>query len=212
MLEASGLYYPNRLARSFFVAMDDVMGQNGLSSLLHSVGLSQYEGGMPPDDLAKAFDFAALSALNEGLEGMYGQRGGRGIALRIGRAAFAQGMREFGVLRAAGTPRFRALPLEQRVELGLNALAEVLNHFTDQRAHVENDVQSYAFVTENCPFTWGRTSDKPLCHAMVGIVQECLRWVSNGYEFYVRETACRASGAQACVFKINKTAIGESNR
>ncbi len=188
------------------------MGQNGLSTLLNSVGLTQYEGSMPPDNLERAFDFAALSALNQGLESMYGQRGGRGMALRIGRAAFAQGLRTFGALRGAGAPAFRALPFEQRVELGLMALAEVLNHFTDQHARIDSEAQHYVFISDNCPFAWGRSSDKPLCHAMVGMLQECLRWVSNGYEFYVRETACRASGAPECVFKINKTAIGESQR
>jgi predicted hydrocarbon binding protein len=56
---------------------------------------------------------------------------------------------------------------------------------------------------------WKRSADKPVCHAQVGILQECLRWVSNGYEYYVVETACRATGSDSCVFSLNKTPIGQ---
>jgi hypothetical protein len=210
ILEPSGLYYPNRIARAFFVAIDDVMGQNGLRLLLGSAGLPQFAHDLPSDSLAREFDFAYLSALNLGLEEMYGSKGGRGIALRIGSASFAQGLKGFGVLRGMGNPAFRALPLPQRTELGLRALANVLSNFTDQNSVVEVEDTAFLFKSDLCPFAYRRVSDKPVCHAMVGIIQECLRWASNGYEFYVREIACRACGNDECVFRINKTPIGEN--
>jgi len=209
--EPAGLYYPNRIARAFFVAMDDVMGQNGLNTVLGLAELSQYISAPPPDNLDKEFDFAALSAMNEALEETYGARGGRGMALRIGRAAFARGIKGFGVMKAMSDPAFRALPLDQRIEFGLQALASVFTNFTDQVSSVAADSDSFLFRIEVSPFAWGRVSDKPVCHAMVGIIQESLRWSSNGYEFYVRETACRATGSDECIFRVNKTAIGEGS-
>lgn len=188
------------------------MGRNGLSSLLQLSDMSALEGNYPPDTLERQFDFASLSAINQSLETMYGQKGGRGIALRIGMASFSQGMKNFGALRGMGHPVFKALPLEERVELGLQGLANVLTHFTDQISFVTAEDNAYLFHSEICPFAYGRTSDKPVCHAMVGILQECLRWASNGYDFYVREVQCRAMGHEACVFRINRTAIGETHR
>lgn len=185
------------------------MGKHGLSALLQLSNLTQFEQHLPDDDLNRTFDFAYLSALNVGLEEMYGQRGGRGMALRIGSAAFAQGLKNFGALRGLGDGAFRARPLEQRTELGLRALSHVLTNFTDQTSRVVVEPQSYLFVCEYCPFAYGRVSDKPVCHTMVGMVQECMRWASNGYEFYVREIACRACGDHECVFRINKLPIGE---
>lgn len=206
--ELSGLYYPNRLARSFFLAMDDVMGKHGLKALLELAHLPQFAAHLPPDDLERTFDFAYISALNVALEEMYGARGGRGMALRIGSAAFAQGFKNFGALRGLADPRFRSQPLEKRIELGLKALAHVLTHFTDQASYVDVQEHTFTFRSEFCPFAYGRVSDKPVCHAMVGLLQECLRLASNGYEFYVRETACRACGDSECVFRINKSPIG----
>lgn len=214
MLEPSGLYYPNRIARAFFIAMEDVMGRHGLANLLSLADLTAYADSPPPNTLERQFDFAAMAALNEALEGMYGPRGGRGMALRIGRAAFAQGIRHFGVMRGIGDQAFQALPLQQRLDYGLRGLAALFTRFSDQESSTTGDEHALYFRTEFSPMAWGRRADKPVCHAMIGIIQECLRWSSNGYEFYVREVSCRATGADACVFRVNRSAIsdGEANR
>ncbi len=188
------------------------MGRNGLSYLLQEAALAEFEEAFPANTLDRAFDFAYFGAISEGLEAMYGQKGGRGIALRVGMATFAEGMRHFGIFKGMQSPIFRSLPLENRVDLGLNALASVLTHFSDQRCWLQQDETSVLLYTDNCPFAYGRTSDRPTCHAMVGIIQECLRWASNGYEFRVREVQCRTCGDDSCVFRINKTAFGENGR
>ncbi|MGJ3237423.1 MAG: V4R domain-containing protein [Anaerolineae bacterium] len=209
MQELSGLYYPNRIARAFFSAMDDVMGPNGLSTLLQLARMEHYLTHPPADDLARQFDFAAIAAINEALEEMYGVRGGRGMALRIGQSAFARGLKDFGAMRGINHPAFRNLPLAKRVDYGLRGLAAILSNFSDQSSYVENNENALLFVSEVSPFSWGRTADKPVCHMMGGIILECLRWSSNGYEFYVREVECRATGHERCVFRVNKSAIGE---
>jgi len=209
--EPSGLYYPNRLARAFFMAMDDVMGQHGLNAILTTARLERYMQQPPPDNLERAFDFADMAAMSVAMEEIYGVRGGRGMALRIGRAAFAKGLKRFGVMRGLGDPAFRALPLAQRVNYGLQALAAVFTHFSDQQATLHEEPDAYLFEVINSPMAIGRTADKPVCHAQVGILQEALLWASNGYVFLVREVACQAMGAEACVFRINKSAIGEGS-
>ncbi len=209
MLEPSGLYYPNRLANAFFVAMEDVMGRHGLGALLTLAELEHYIQAPPPNNLDRQFDFAAIAAFSQALEEMYGERGGRGMALRIGRASFALGIKRFGAMRGIADPAFRALPLQHRVQLGLQALAAIFTNFSDQNSSVEDVGNAYLFKVDVSPFAWGRTADKPVCHALTGIIQECLRWASNGYEFYVQETACRAMGHDQCLFRVNKAAIGQ---
>jgi predicted hydrocarbon binding protein len=206
--EPSGLHYPNRIARYFFLAMEDVMGQAGLNMVLSLGKQDDYIGQYPPDNLAGQFDFASMAAIQQALEDVYGSRGGRGMALRIGRACFSQGMKSFGALAGMSDPAFRALPREERCRMGLQALAAVFNKFTDQHSELEEDDKTYRFVVEVSPMAWGRHTDKPVCHALAGILQECLRWASNGHEYIVYETACHAVGDDHCVFTINKTPIG----
>jgi predicted hydrocarbon binding protein len=209
MLEPSGLYYPNRIARLYILAMEDVMGVNGLNAILSLAGLDNFIHDPPPDNLARQFDFAHIAALNEALEEMYGSRGGRGIALRIGRATFARGMKSFGALSGMRDPAFRALPLGQRTRIGLEALAAVFSNFTDQQSTMAELNAYYEFTTEFSPFSWGRSADRPVCHALVGIIQESMRWASNGHEYHVQEVLCRAVEGEACVFRVNKNPIGQ---
>ena len=78
----SGYYYPNRIARIYLQAMEEVMGRNGLNALLNLTGLEQYKEEHPPNNLDKEFDFADFSSLNQGLFDIYGARGGRGLGLK----------------------------------------------------------------------------------------------------------------------------------
>jgi len=47
-----------------------------------------------------------------GLETVYGARGGRGIALRIGRATFSMGLKNFGALAGYGYARISGAVIE----------------------------------------------------------------------------------------------------
>ncbi|MEQ8674712.1 MAG: 4-vinyl reductase [Aggregatilineales bacterium] len=208
LLEQSGLYYPNRFARWFFLATTDVMGKHGLSAVLSLAGLESYTDNPPTDDMARQFDFANIAALNQALEDMYGARGGRGMALRIGRASFTQGMRQFGAFSGMNAAAYRELPLEKHIEIGLKALSVVFTRFTDQESILEEEDDAYLMRVENSPMVWGRITDKPACHMLVGLMQESLHWSSIGHEFHVQETSCRASGGDDCIFKINKKPIG----
>lgn len=200
----SGLYFPNRFALSFFLALEEVMGRHGLDATLGMAGLSAYLNHLPPDDLERAVDFSTLSAINLALDEMYGARGGRGMALRAGRAWLVKGMNTFGALSGINDPSFRALPLEERVRLGLQALASVFTHFSDQRSHLEDTPQAFRFVIDNSPMAWMRETDKATCHPLLGLLQETARWASNGRDYTVREIQCRACGDETCVFLINK--------
>ncbi len=212
LLEQSGLYYPNRFARWFFLATDDVMGKHGLSAILGLAGLESFMENPPADDMSRQFDFANIAALNQALEDMYGARGGRGMALRIGRASFSYGMRHFGAFSGMNAQAYRDLPQAKQTEIGLKALANVFTRFTDQDTILTEQDDSYLLSIENSAVVWGRITDKPACHMLIGIMQEALHWSTGGYEFIVQETACRASGGDQCVFKANKKPIGLMNK
>jgi len=180
--------------------MEEVMGQHGLDQIMTQAGIDA----VPPDDLTRAFPFERIAKLNAALDEMYGQRGGRGMALRAGRSWFANGMKEFGALNGIADPAFRRLSLDDRVKLALQAQADIFTNFSDQRSHLEVTPTSFQFVIENSPFAWGRQAEKPVCHPLVGLLQECARWASNGRDYTVRETHCIATGDAACVVVINQ--------
>lgn len=204
----SGKYYPNKIGHIYLKAMEDVMGKNGLHAILRLAKLNQFIDNMPPADLKRQFDFTDYSALNAALEDMYGPRGGRGLAMRAGRASFAQGLKEFGALAGVGDKAFKILPLKTKLKVGVSAMAKVFSSVSDQKTRVEDKGDHFLYIIEECPVCWDRKSDKEICHAAAGVLQEGLRWVSGGNEFRVGEIACHAKGDENCVFKIEKEPIG----
>ncbi len=204
----SGLYYPNRIARIYLQAMEEVMGKNGLNAILNMANLQNLIDNYPPENLDRAFDFADYSALSGALEEMYGPRGGRGLALRAGRASFAQGLRNFGALAGAGDLAFKVLPLGAKLKIGVPAMAKIFSQVSDQKSSVEDTDTDIIYTMKPCPVCYGRKSDKPMCHAGAGLLQEGLKWLSGGHEFKVYESKCIGCGDDACVLIVQKEPVG----
>ena len=192
--EKSGFYYPNKFARITIEALEEVMGKNGLNAILHLAGLSELINNYPPDNLEKEFDFAYFTALCVALEEMYGPRGGRGLALRAGRATFADALRGFGALAGVGDLAFKVLPLAAKLKIGLPAMANIFTQFSDQISNVHDEGDKYTYTLERCPMCWNRKADRPVCYVGQGLLQEGLRWVSGGHEFKVDLASCIAKG------------------
>lgn len=204
MAEKSGLYYPNKIGRIYLMAMEEVMGANGIKAVLNLAKVPHLIGNYPPNNLAREFDFADFGAIGAAIEEMYGPRGGRGLALRSGRAAFAQGLSEFGSVVGASELAFKVIPMQTKVKVGLKAMAETFSKFSDQKSDVTEGEDYFIYTIYRCPVCWGRKSDKPICYGAVGILQEGLRWVSGGKDFKVEESLCHAVGDENCVFHIFK--------
>jgi len=207
LVPESGYYYPNKMGRILLHSMEEVMGRNGLNALLNLTSMRALIQETPPDNLEKAFDFSNISNLNKGLEEIYGPRGGRGLALRGGRAIFSRGLKQFGALAGVGDLAFKVLPLSTKLKIGVPAVARIFTQFSDQTSRVEDLDDHFLYYIDRCSMCWGRETDRPICYIAVGILQEALRWVSGGLEFRIEEIECIGQGAESCVFKIDKDPI-----
>jgi predicted hydrocarbon binding protein len=185
----SQYYYANKFALITLKSLEEVMGKNGLNAILNLAHLPHLIQNLPPDNLAKEFNFSDFSALNEALEIMYGARGGRGLALRAGRAAFADGLRNFGALAGASDLAFKVLPLSAKMRIGIPAMAKIFSQISDQYSTVQEREHEFIYTIHRCPVCCGRSgSDKPVCFIATGLLQEGLKWLSGGSEFRVIES------------------------
>ena len=207
-VQKSGLYYPNKFGLITLKSLEEVMGKNGLNAILNLAGLSNYIDTYPPDNLDKGFDFSELSAIGTALEDMYGPRGGRGLALRAGRATFSDALKNFGALAGVADLAFVVLPLHAKLRIGVPAMAKIFSQLSDQLSTVEEKDNEYLYTIHKCPCCWGRHhADKPVCFIATGLLQEGLKWVSGGNEFRVNESKCVAVGDDVCEFVIQKEPI-----
>jgi len=197
-------FYPNKMVRIILLAMEEVMGRNGVNAVLNLAGLKHLVNNFPPNNFDRQITFAELGALIRSLDEMYGPRGGRGLALRAGRACFKYGLKEFGPVLGIADLAFRLLPLHMKLKVGADVFAETFNKFSDQVVRLGETEDRFLWEITRCPVCWNRQSDTPCCSLAVGILQEALYWVSGGKNFEVYETACVACGDEQCTIVIEK--------
>lgn len=201
----SGYKLANRLARTTLLALEGILGSSDFHKLLKLAQLPQLIDSLPSASLERGFDFADYAALTIGLEEMFGRRGGHGMALRAGRATFADAINHFDALASTGKKIFRLLPLRAKFRIALPALARIFNGISDQRTRLKTGEHEYHYIIHRNPVCWERKGeDKPVCHLHVGLLQEAMQHISGGYEFRVDEAECQAMNADACRFVLHK--------
>lgn len=204
--EKSGLYYANVLAHVTLRSIEEVVGTNGMNAILKHAGLGDLINNYPPKNWEKAFDFNDYSAVNHAIHDIYGMRGGRTLAIRAGRATFAEMRKTYGAVVSATDLARNLVPMKVKVNLWLNAMAKAFSTVCDQKTSVEEGETTFVYTVHQCPSCWGLdgTYDSPICSMQVGLLKESLNWLSNGKEFYIHEETCCATGEKACVFIIQK--------
>ncbi|MCB0210618.1 MAG: 4-vinyl reductase [Anaerolineae bacterium] len=201
--KTSGLYYPNKMARIYILSIQETIGADAMDAVLAQAGVPP-EFNPPPSNFAQEFDFAYFAGIGTALEKMYGPRGERGLTVHAGRASFAKGLAEYGPITGTRELAFKMINLEAKLRILFKAMAESYSRFSDQKTTTAEADDHFKFLIHACPRCWHRTSDKPICYSAIGILEEACSWVSSGQKFLVEEVECIATGAEACVFHIQK--------
>jgi len=208
-ISKSGYFNSNRFARIFLESIQEITGIHGLNAILNYASLTEFVNSLPPDNPENNFDFSDFGAINQALEDIYGVRGGRGLAFRVGRTSFADILRDYGDLAGIGDSAFKVLPLREKMKFGLEAMARLFSDASDQLTSLEEGDHVFRYQVKRCPVCWGRSEEKdPVCFYMSGLLEESLSWVSGGKDFNVQETKCIATGDDICEFVIPKQPAG----
>jgi predicted hydrocarbon binding protein len=200
-------YYPQKMGRVILLGMEEVIGANAIAGVLRLNSLEGLAQNYPPANNERTFPFETVSALQTAFELAYGPRGGRGVALRVGRASFKYGLKEYGSMLGLTELAFRLLSLSTKLHAGTKTFADLFNKHTDQKVSVEEQGGKILWHIERCPLCWERKVEEPACHLAVGLIQEALYWLSGGKVFNVEETNCIAMGASTCTIVIDQAPI-----
>jgi predicted hydrocarbon binding protein len=191
----------NAALRTLFMAIEQVMGPEGIRAVQNSGELKRFGGRYPPDNLEKRASHIAYAEAQQAIEDIYGQRGARGWMLRIGRATFRFALEEQSPSLALA---LKVLPEERRLKLMLNRVARGAAELLDTPAHVEETAAHFIYVVEDCPCRFRqRTLKTPCCYVTVGGLMEAMRW-ATGLAHDVTEYTCINCGDDACRYRVEK--------
>jgi len=193
----------NSLVRQALTSAQEVMGDNGLNTVLRTCGLERFVDNFPPNNLEPAIQASQYAKFNEAIEAFYG-RGGKGILRRIGKASFQYGVREQSALLGVAGVALKLLPERQRIKFILNGMADALKKSNPEvNAWVDESGERLAYIESTCAICHSRQAQTPICYLYVGSIGEAVLW-ATGREFEIVETHCLAKGDEYCRFEVGE--------
>ena len=201
-------YYPNIWGRSILTAAEDILGEKGVNALLNLAGLPQYIGNYPPDNIKKDFPFEHVAAIQEALRTMYGMKGARVFATKGGEETFNYSLDKYDKVQKAAQTAMSVGTMSTRLKAGLLFFAKFFNTVSDQKVRVEEDETHWKWIIERCPMCWGKTSEEPICHLAVGVLNAASQWATSGEQLRIKATHCIASGDHEGVILLEKPPEG----
>lgn len=199
---------PNATLRTFFMAIEEVMGEKGTRAVLNSAGLQKYINNYPPNTLDEDVTFSDYGIAQQAVEDFYGGRGARAMLTQIGRATFRYSLEEQPAILGLAGLALKLLPEGARMKMILNRMVDAANKKVGLEARLDEDAEAFYMIYTFCPCIFRtRKETNPCCFTTVGTLQEGMRWATGGKHFRVQEIKCMNIGDPECVFRIDKQAM-----
>lgn len=198
----------NFVMRIYLETIQNIVGVNGLKSILNYGHLEKYNGFFPPNNAELAIPLEELRALFYSLYELFGSKGVRGLQLRVGRENARIGIEGRSAIAKPLKAAARLVPEEKKMRLLLKKTVE-----QSEEIYTWNlDKPSVELLEEDdCFLIIHRDrfeseeiiSNTPVCNVFVGNLQYAIEWIT-GHPHEVKEIECRAMGDPADVFRISK--------
>lgn len=141
----------------------------------------------------------AYAALQAAMRTYYG-RGARGVLLRVGQRMWNLLLEDAALGGRAQAALIRRLPLSTRRKSILELLSKLIAVRPEDITVHSLDLD-LLLADHASPAAEGQHTARPICFVTQGLIRESLLW-ATGQTFDVEETSCRATGQNACEFRI----------
>ena len=202
----------NLTVRLWLETIEDIVGTNGLKTVLDYAGLQRYIGNFPPDNDHLEISLEDLRTLHSCLIELFGNRDSLALRRRIGREVIRRAIEKRPEVARALKLSAKPLPETRRIRFILERFLEEgrnrAGHTDESHSQLVEEPDWFLIIQRDCIECEGMMSDTPVCGHMVGELQYFVEWIT-GHPHEVEEIECRAMGHPADVFRIWKTRMEE---
>ena len=190
--------------RTWLETIQNIVGSNGLKSILNHANLKHYINNFPPEDYEFVIPKEDIVNLFGSLNALFGERGIRSLQLRIGREFTRVSIKKYNPLMAKTlVTAAKIVPEHTKMRLALQRFKEELGKALSLDIEVQEDDQTFIVSIGGLFISDGIQADTPVCYAYVGILESLIEWIT-GHHHEVREIQCVAMGDPLDVFQISK--------
>ncbi len=198
-------FISNMTFRVVLLGIREIIGENGLNTVLNYAKLAKYRDNLPPNDHEKNRCLASeVAVADRGVADIFGDNGAAAILFQVGKMQAKWGLEENPDTVAAARQIFSGMSEFDTAKTALELAAGVVAAETDSKAWAQADGQDLLYHIDENTHSFGLTSKTPVCHVTSGFVTGILAWATGKEGWVAREEACMAMGAPHCIHRVKK--------
>jgi predicted hydrocarbon binding protein len=194
-------HIPNSIMYVALLTLKDILGENGLNTVLTYGNLKRFRDGLPPNDDRLEIPTIEFTQLNASIIDIFGEKGARPLLYNSGRRGVKVILEKNPALFGFINLGLKALSPKKRVEKVLVTADKETNKLFGENQKLT--ILENGFKTEifDCFWCKGLKTAEPICHAEAGFEAEEIVWAAGGaVEYDVKEVTCIACGDPCCTF------------
>ncbi len=205
-------YIPNSMMYVTLLTVEDIIGENGLNSILNYSGLTKYRDNFPPNDEKLEVPGSDFGAIVGSIIDVFGEKGARPLLYKAGRRGFQLVMEKNPAMIGFMGLGLKLLSKRKRLEKVMEIGAESTNKVFGENQRFYVGEEGFILELFDCYWCKGLKSEGPICFGDVGLNAEVAKW-ATGDEHDVKEVLCRAKGDDVCkiVISFDAKKEGEEN-
>jgi len=195
----------NKAFRVILMGVSEIVGENGLKSVLNFSGLAKYIDNLPPNDNEKTgCHISEVTRMDVAIEEIFGNRGARAILFRVGRVQAKRGLEENPDIAQAAQKAMSEMSESDRAKVILNYTADTLSKQLNTEVWIEQKGDDFLYNDKAATHCFNRKSEAPVCYTGAGFLAGLVDWAVGNSEWKVEETQCGAMGKPFCIYRIFK--------
>lgn len=191
---------PNQLLYLTLTSIEEVMGKNGINTLLNFTKLQKFRDNYPPYNLELEQSSDDFSRMLTGIIEIMGEKGARPILFRGGMRSFTIMYENYPMLfnleGIEPTEKTTERLFDEFVKIENTILTASTQYFGDIYKMYECD-EGLVLENHDCYWCKGVKAKEPVCHGSVGFHFGIANWVT-GQKIKIEETNCCAVGDDFC--------------
>lgn len=198
----------NFIIRKWLETLQDIVGENGLKSILNYAHLSQYIDNFPPDNDEIVIPVQHLQALYKAILDLFGHKGAHSLQLNVGKKVMHNMIEGRPAITLPVKAAAYLLPVSTKMRMTLEkfmeeSLKRAPTTLGKGRYELREEEDYFLFIDRDYEGSEGITSDKPVCGFLVGMLSYSIEWIT-GHPHRVEEIECKAMGRPADVIRLWK--------
>jgi predicted hydrocarbon binding protein len=198
---------PNQLFCLAFITAEELLGRNGLNSILNYAKIPHFIDNYPPNTLDQVYPASDFTRFTSGVVEVIGEKGARSIMMRAGIRSFEIMHRDMPGLFSLDGLQVAEGPLDELFDEYVRiqkAITEAGTYIFGEDLFSHHMIEDgWVFDISPCYWCMGLKTEAPICYVEVGFKLGAARWIF-GKDITIEETHCIAKGDPMCRFVMHR--------